>query len=269
MARLNTIRSLDLVVIMVLIVGLIPYTFYETASGCSEEGFSAFNFWRRGLTAPLTIMVAVTGLFMLMWLRNRGLRLIHIILSSIIVVYFIVILVLDSVELGYANRFPNATEGGTFDNTANDIRYCCTFEFEAAEGDCPPLHNSCVDLNTTCAIVPGQADLSVNGDFLWRYIFNIAFLAFSIVAIALAVVIRQIMMNVGDYEMSGDPAIFDMKDKDVLYSESRIGNRENMRHRRRPATRYTHASVKSDHILENKHQKETNWAAVARRMISK
>ena len=118
-------------------------------------------------------LVTFSAAFMMGYYRLRWPKILHIIVTTILIIWFLVMIGFSVYYLIKANdpAFPN--------NPANDIHYCCVYG--AIHPECPNNPSG-----STCPFIIGSGDLKVNGDFLIDFWFKIVYAIFMIIDIIFA-----------------------------------------------------------------------------------
>lgn len=142
----------------------------------SNNRWNDRDFWF-AWTAVFLWAVTFSGALMLAWYDVTWLHVLHVVVTLLVLILYIVAAVFNIIDFTRAN---DPTVPWT-SNRAHDPRYCCIYG--ASDTTCPNNPSGSV-----CPIVPAVGDLRVNGDFLVGMWFRIVYVAFLIVALIITMI---------------------------------------------------------------------------------
>ncbi len=147
------------------------YQLPSNTPGTLTSDVGSFRYVLRGLLV-LWIMMPLTGLFMI-WIKNSPGNGIHIGVLSVLIAWFIVTLVFNSITMAEANRAPSDPNWDAH-NPADDYRWCCLY------GGQPGTERRCAN-TAPCAALPVTAgQLTFNSNYVAQFILNIVMLGLAI-----------------------------------------------------------------------------------------
>ena len=170
-----------IVILAHLFVAYIPlahtsqYTYFQDQTAPSATVFSerwSLQWWFAG--SPILLWaVTFSAAFMLAYYRSNWPKIFHIMLTTLVLIWFLVM-------VGFGIFYwINANDPTIPDNPANSLKYCCVFG--ASHVECPNNPSGSV-----CPFAIGPNDLTVNSDFFIDFWFKTVFVVFLIIDIILA-----------------------------------------------------------------------------------
>ena len=146
------------------------YQLPSNTPGTLTSTYWSWDFVRVGLLT-LWILVPFSGLFMI-WTRSSDGVGVHMVLGIVLLIWFLIMMAFDINDITKAN-LPPSDPNWKSDNQATDIRWCCIY------GGQPGTERVCAN-QVPCVPPVGVSQLGVNGDYVFRFAFNLIFIAFLI-----------------------------------------------------------------------------------------
>lgn len=160
------------VFVWIFSIAVLPFMFYVPAATVFRHTYETsappgtlvsdrwnFEFWVVGLYVLLWL-IPLSFAFMLGAPYSAGRRVFHLILITLLFIWYTVLLVIGAVQWANANK----TDVDNYDNPANDDRWCCVY-FNLPGAPC---------VNTApCVPGVGAGDLTVDHVFLMQFWYNV------------------------------------------------------------------------------------------------
>lgn len=188
MARLVTFVRLGHFLVAFTATLSLAFLFYESADGCSVDSIASFDFWRRGMSPVIVLMIVSSGYLFYASPRTPLFQFLHITCLLLVLLWLAALSIFHAISAANANIPPS--DGGRFDNPANDDRYCCVYKHLGTEDDCPPANRACLDIDKLCKVGVSEVMLQWGPKFTWDFFWSFAYIVIAAVMMPLALVVR-------------------------------------------------------------------------------
>lgn len=157
---------------------------------CYCENVKSFEWWIDNLSI-LYLFVPITLLMTLITIGDGTPRLVHLIVTFILLIWAIVTMGLHYIpSAAKANLSP--ANGGYADNPANDPYWCCFYN--GTGSGCPGF--VCDNMAELCTVTIDPVAFTWRQEFTWGFSFTIVFIALAIIDIGLIFLLRSTVLAV-------------------------------------------------------------------------